>query len=435
MKKDSSPRKLTKSLVDSIPFATTGQTFYRDSELTGFGLRVGAQTKVYIAEGRVNGKVVRVSIGKHGLFTAEQARNEARNILGQFARNINPNEVEKAERARSVTLAQVLEDFLKARKNLKPRTVADYRSVMNTYLVDWQNKPIMEITKDMVGKRHTAIATGLKITIKDRNGKPKEAHYCSPSQANLSMRYLRALFNFAASQYEDGSGQSIILDNPVKRLSQTRAWYHVARRQTVIKAHELGAWFKAVTALENDQIGRQREIVRDYLLLLILTGLRREEAAMLTWENVDLKAKTLTILDTKNRQDHVLPLSDYLHDLLVRRRADSISPYVFPGDGAKGYLVEPRNQMERVISESCISFTLHDLRRTFITVAESLDIPAYALKRLINHKMSNDVTAGYIIADVERLRPPMQKVTDYLLKCGGLKPSAQVIELASAQTN
>ncbi len=429
MKKDTSPRKLTKSFVDSIPFATTGQAFYRDSELKGFGLRVGAQTKVYIAEGRVNDKVVRVSIGKHGVFTAEQARNEARSILGQFARNINPNEVEKAERARSVTLAQVLEDFLKARKNLKPRTVADYRSVMSTYLVDWQNKPIAEITKDMVGKRHTAIATGLKITIKDRNGEPKEANYCSPSQANLSMRYLRALFNFASSQYEDGGGQSIISDNPVKRLSQTRAWYHIARRQTVIKAHELGAWFKAVTALENDQIGPQREIVRDYLLLLILTGLRREEAAMLTWKNVDLKAKTLTILDTKNRQDHVLPLSDYLYDLLVRRRAESISSYVFPGEGVKGYLVEPRNQMERVISESGITFTLHDLRRTFITIAESLDIPAYALKRLINHKMSNDVTAGYIIADVERLRPPMQKITDYILKCAGIKPSADVVAL------
>lgn len=390
---------------------------------------MGAQTKVYIAEGRVNGKVVRVSIGKHGLFTAEQARNEARKILGQFARNINPNEVEKAERARAITLAQVLEDFLKARKNLKPRTVADYRSVMNTYLVDWQNKLITEITKDMIGKRHTAIATGLKITIKDRNGKPKQAHYCSPSQANLSMRYMRALFNFAASQYEDNNGQPIIHDNPVKRLSQTRAWYHIPRRQTVIKAHELGAWFSAVTALENDHTGRQREIVRDYLLLLILTGLRREEAAMLTWKNVDLKAKTLTVLDTKNRQDHVLPLSDYLYDLLVRRRSESVNKYVFPGDGTKGYLVEPRNQMERVTKESGIPFTLHDLRRTFITVAESLDISAYAVKRLVNHKMNNDVTAGYIISDVERLREPMQQITDYLLKCAGQKPSATIIEM------
>lgn len=86
--------------------------------------------------------------------------------------------------------------------------------------------------------------------------------------------------------------------------------------------------------------------------------------------------------------------------------------------------------MAKVIKESSISFTIHDLRRTFLTVAESLDIPAYAVKRLANHKMSNDVTAGYIVTDVERLRQPMQKITDYILKCAGYKPSAIVTNLS-----
>jgi hypothetical protein len=40
--------------------------------------------------------------------------------------------------------------------------------------------------------------------------------------------------------------------------------------------------------------------------------------------------------------------------------------------------------------------------------------------------MSNDVTSGYIIADVERLRKPMQEITDYLLKCMEVKKSAAV---------
>lgn len=78
---------------------------------------------------------------------------------------------------------------------------------------------------------------------------------------------------------------------------------------------------------------------------------------------------------------------------------------------------------------SQVTFTLHDLRRTFITVAESLDISAYSVKRLVNHKMSNDVTAGYIITDVERLRVPMQKITDYLLKCIGLEPTAEIVSI------
>ena len=68
--------------------------------------------------------------------------------------------------------------------------------------------------------------------------------------------------------------------------------------------------------------------------------------------------------------------------------------------------------MGHVIKATGIHFTVHDLRRTFIIIAESLDTPAYALKRLLNHKMTNDVTAGYIVADVERLRKPMQQITD-----------------------
>ena len=51
----------------------------------------------------------------------------------------------------------------------------------------------------------------------------------------------------------------------------------------------------------------------------------------------------------------------------------------------------------------------------------ALDIPVYALKRLLNHKMTSDVTAGYVVIDIERLRKPMQMITDYILKQIGLK--------------
>ena len=40
--------------------------------------------------------------------------------------------------------------------------------------------------------------------------------------------------------------------------------------------------------------------------------------------------------------------------------------------------------------------------------------------------MTNDVTAGYIITDVDRLRVPMQKITDYILLQVGLKTAATI---------
>ena len=390
--------KLTKSVIDAIPYPETGQTFYRDSEIKGFGLRVGTGSKVYIAEGKVNNKTVRVTIGRHGIFTAEQARQEAKNILGMIARGINPNDVDKAKRVRGVTLSEGFQAYLKARSSLKPRTIYDYKRLMGTYLADWQNRPLVEISKDQIERKHREIGER------------------SPAQANLTMRFLRALLNFAIGQYEDSTGNPIITDNPTKRLTQTRSWYRVERRNTVIKAHDLPLWLNAVNNLANDTMGRNR--VKDYLLLLLFTGLRREEGLSLAWKQVDLKAKTLMIPDPKNRQPHVLPLSDFLYTLLMRRYAETgkSSPFVFPGDGIKGYLNEPGKQMKRVTAESGVAFTLHDLRRTFITVAESLDISAYAVKRLANHKMANDVTAGYIIGDVERLRIPMQRITDFLIQ-------------------
>lgn len=95
-------------------------------------------------------------------------------------------------------------------------------------------------------------------------------------------------------------------------------------------------------------------------------------------------------------------------------------------------MVDPRRPLKRVVDRSGVTFTPHDLRRTFITIAESLDIPAYALKRLLNHKMHQDVTAGYIISDVERLRRPMQQVTDFILRSAGLRQTASVTDIQGA---
>jgi hypothetical protein len=67
-------------------------------------------------------------------------------------------------------------------------------------------------------------------------------------------------------------------------------------------------------------------------------------------------------------------------------------------------VTETKTFPRRVAKASGVAFTLHDLRRTFITIAESLGTPPYALKRLLNHRVGDDVTGGYIVIDVERLR-------------------------------
>lgn len=397
--------KISKSFVDGVKAPSDkDQIFYRDKEIRGFALRVTSSgTKSFVVEKMIGSKIRRITIGKFGALTAEVARKEAQKLLGQIASGKDPVAEKQAARLRGVTLQEVFDDYLQARKTLKKKSIYDYRRVLNIAFVKLCVKPLTSITKDIVSKMHRSIG---------------EEH--GEAYANLSMRILRALFNFAAEKYEDSSGRSLITENPVRSLSRTRAWYSIERRKTFIQSHELKIWHDAVQQLEN-------ETLRDYLLLILFTGLRRQEAAKLRWNQIDFKSKTLTITDTKNNEPHTLPISDYVYTLLINRQQLSSSNFVFPADSVGGYIVEPRKQVAKVIFASGVSFTIHDLRRSFITYAESLDIPAYALKRLLNHKMKSDVTSGYIMTDVERLRRPMQLINDYLLKCMGVMASANVI--------
>ncbi len=394
------PVKLTKTVVDKAPIpANKGQLFLRDSALQGFGLRITRTgTKSFIVEKRINGKVRRMTLGKYGALTVEQARREAQKQLAKIAMGTDPIAEKRTRQAKAATLEQAFNDFLQARKSLKPKTVKGYRHSITHYLYRWLNKPITEITPQMVSRKHREIGT--------QNGKP---------QANLVFRTLKAVLNFAKYEYLDGNNQPVLTGNPVDILSHTRAWYPTQRRQTVIKAHQLGAWYAAVQKLKAADKPTSAHVIADFLTFVLFTGLRFNEAASLRWEQIDSQDHTLFLPNPKNGQPFTLPLSDFLITLLEERKLLAVNDFVFPNREGTGHLVDPRKQMAQVTAETGIEFKVHDLRRTFITVAESLDISPYALKRLVNHKVSNDVTDGYIISDVERLRNPMQNVTHYLV--------------------
>jgi integrase len=231
----------------------------------------------------------------------------------------------------------------------------------------------------------------------------------SKVQANYTMMVLKALLNYASNQYSGKGGQLLIPVNPTLVLSQNRSWHRIQPRQGVIPDSKFPAWYKSVLALRNGK-------VRDLLLLILFTGLRRTEAMSLTWSNIDFENRTLTIKSetTKNHKEHRLPLSSFVYNLLKQRKAASKDEWVFPGRGR--CITRCEEGLDQVRDGSGVQFSLHDLRRSFLTVAERLDTPYYALKKLANHSGGSDVTFGYIIFDVERLRKPMQRISDKLLQ-------------------
>jgi len=388
--------KLNKTFVENLPFAESGQVFYWDSKLLGFGLYIGVKSKTWFVEKRIAGKNKRVALGRYPVLTAESARQQAMKQLNKMAEGIDPLKEKREQNIKAVTLGEVFADYLASRQ-LKPKTIKDYVGVMKNIYPDWQKLPITEISKDAVDRRHKKI------------GEERGEAY-----ANLGARTLRAVLNYAGAKYETGNGVSILPDNPVKRISQTRGWFKANRRTGHIKAYQLETWFQSVLQIDNSTI-------RDYLIFVLLTGTRKDESAKLQWVDVDLADKSYILRDPKNNRPIQLPLSDYLADMLLARKLQSDSPFVFSGTGAKGYLVEPKRQISKIIEQTGIQFGMHDLRRSFVTIAESLDIGVYAVKTLVNHKEGNDVTSGYIQMNTERLRDPMQKITDFILSSAGIR--------------
>ena len=407
----------TKPLLDALPPAAAGKRdYYNDTKVRGLQIMVTDKgSKSFAVYRRIKGRPTRYTLGSFPDLTPELARRKAEAVLGRIALGEDIVQEDRKVESQGITLGDAFDRFIKIRgPRLKHSTINSYANFMQGPLANWKNRRLTEITKDQIGERHHVMSRD--------NG---------PARADGVMRFLRSLLNFANGEFELPDGTPLLPYNPVSRLSQTRAWNRPKRRTTVIRAAQLEPWFAAVLDLKADAarkglIDSQGALIADYLILLVLTGLRRSEGAQLKWADVDLANRTLTVRDTKNHDDHTLPMSDYLLDILKARRTLAITDFVFPGPGKTGHINEPRPQMAKVVAASGVEFHLHDLRRTFATVAESLDIPHYALKRLLNHR-SNDVTEGYVIRDVERLRKPMQDITNYILKCARLKASAEVV--------
>lgn len=377
---------LTKRSIDDIDHPAKGQILVRDALLRGFGLRVNKASKVFFAEGQVSRRTCHVTIGLADVLAPEVARRRALKVLGMMAEGIDPNQVKRDEHAEGITVARAFEQFFQSKPHLAVVTVKGYARTRDLYIKDWSAKPLAQITRQMVLTRHR------KITAQR-----------GAVTANNAFRHFRSVYNFTAAKFDEFPPCPTII------LTQAHAWHKERRRQSVVPAHLLPAWWQAVM--------REDETSRNILLVALFTGMRRGEVVGLGWDDVDLMSRTLTIPRTKNGDPLVLPLSSFLLDLLRgRRRLTGNSPWIFSSRSASGHVQETKKMTARVSAAIVHQFTIHDLRRTFITVAESLDIPHDALKRLLNHRADSDVSGGYIVINAERLREPVERVAERILE-------------------
>ena len=390
------------------PDPSNRQIIHWDSELKGFGVLCSGTTeaKVYVVQRDINRRTRRVTIAPTNVLSIMEARKRAESVLADLYKGIDP----KAGRRQAITLAEVFDSYVAAKGSLAEKSISLYRKLLKN-LSSWHDKPLRDITPDDVEARFRAIVS--EVVAKHATKHFKGERPSGKITANATMRLLKILFNFAKGRHPT------LPPNPVLRLALEDQWHTERVRTNHVEDAQLPAFYGAVMALPN-------EVHRDFLRLILFTGMRRFEASCLRWDYIDLSERTIRIpaeITKAKRSDFVLPMSEPVYDMLVARRALGNETFVFPANSKTGHLMDVQFSLDIIARQTGICVSTHDLRRTFLTVAESCDIAMMPLKALVNHRLG-DVTSNYIQMKSERVREAAQRVADRMQELCAIAPIA-----------
>ena len=438
--------KFTKSKLESLPPADSGQVEYGDTVVNGLRVRVGVSgVKSFCISRKRNGKFIRATLGRFPDLTIDNARAKALELLGDVATTgKNPNVERRINEKASVTLADALNTYIESRdERLSADTAKQYRSILQNYSGDWMKQPIASISRERVETRHKAVTDGSVWFGADKSTLRAGVGTGSKAQADLWARVLRAICRFAHDHYRDSDGKTLLPDPPTMVLSTKRKWHGTVRKTERIRTNELGRWFSALSSVRDIAEQGRDDIaaaVCDAVEMAIFTGLRKSEILELSWDRVNLGGRYFWIDTTKNGDPLELPVTETLLKLFRRRAkmksADGL--LVFPGD--KGVIKEYRHIIERISAATVpepnpdllkpIPFKWHDGRRTFGTVAELVGVGNYILKRLLNHRTmrSADVTQGYLHFSADELMEPATRIEQAILEHAGMVESKKSLD-------
>jgi integrase len=374
--------KLTAPVVRDLPFSEVGQRLVWDAGQPGFGVRVGATSKAYFVEGRVK-------------ITLADARKLAAKAFAEMADGKDRNAELRRERAKLRTLGEAMEGWIAERK-LRKSTEVGYRNAMKREFGDWLGMEMRRITPATYQKRFQEIVER------------------SPAVAAHATRTFQSLWNWARADLTDKDGNPMLPESPSAIVQRKKIMPKAKRKKSYVS--DWKAFFAALDGFETNSNRHADAGVkfRVFMELLARTGLRMSEAAHLKWSDVDLKAKTFTIIEdrAKNGEALTLPMSKQTSKLFEVLRDHFGGKEFIWGDTHYG---DPRKSLDAFRKALGFDVQFHDLRRSFATVATAMDIQQSKVKRLLNHASGNDVTAGYqILFDPELLRKSTQRVSDYI---------------------
>ena len=211
--------KLTQAIVDKTQ-PQNKAIIYWDQSITGFGLKVTPTgMKSYILQTRIAGREYKKTIYKADFIKLEQARNQARSLLGKIAMGENPFD----ETIREMnTFAKLSEAYIEehAKKKKKPKSAEGDRALLRNHILPTFEKCDPEkITRAEITRFRTAVAKGdtAKLAIKlgiCNDNRLKGGEIC----ANRCLALLSVIFSFAERE-----SYITRLDNPVRKVEKCLA--------------------------------------------------------------------------------------------------------------------------------------------------------------------------------------------------------------------
>ena len=383
--------KLTKRFVDTVRPSERDIVLW-DDDLERFGLRVkpsGAMT--YVVQYRNSaGRTRKLALGRVGVLTPDEARKRARKALGRVAEGHDPSAIRAATR-NAATVKDLCDAYLAAAdkglilgKGGRPKaalTVANDRYKIGAHIKPLLGTlPVAAVTRQDVVKFLTAVQTGKTARKRPKDEKRQGMMVAGgPGAAARTVGLLGAVFSWAVEH-------GYRADNPVRGIKRPADKV----RRAFLGMDDYRKLGEALATAEGE--GENPKAIAA-IKLLALTGCRRGEVASLRWSEVDMQGRQLRLTATKEGYS-VRPLGQAAADLLGDLTRGDAGHVFAVGDGDAPY-AGLSAAWERIATRAKLQgVTLHTLRHSFATVANTLGLSEAAMAGMLGHAR-HSVTARY----------------------------------------
>ena len=417
--------KLTKRTLDSVKPKPTHDVFLWDDEVPGFGLRIKSSgVRSFIVQYR-NGSGVsrRMTLGKFGVLTPDEARKMAKHTLAEVARGADPA-ARRAQDRDAMTVRQLCRIYLEAAekglilgKGKRPKkgsTLYIDRGRIERHILpllgsrrvrDLTTPDILRFMRDVTtGKTADDVKTGFRGRAIIEGG---------AGTASRTVGLLGGILSFAVSE-------GVIASNPVRGVKRPAD----NRREIRLTAEQYRALGKAVAAAD---VGGENPSAVLAIRLLALTGCRRGEIERLQWDEVDLPGRCLRFSDSKEGKS-IRPLGADAGRLLAKLTNDS--RYVLPGNAPDKPFVGLPKAWPRIVGKANLpDLTPHGLRHAFASVAVDLGYSEPTIAALLGHG-THSITGRYLHHLDSALLAAADKVAgEIAVMMAGQRTSVKIVPL------